>query len=88
MPVTARTERKVSPDSLGLRVFLVVLVSLGLATLEHLVSEDSPESLVYQAYLDSQVYRDQEVSEVIVVPVYVCEHGRGITWGIQPMEPL
>lgn len=55
----AHMERKVSLDTLGLKVFLVVLVSLGWAMLEHLDSEERLESLVYLVYLDSRVYRDQ-----------------------------
>lgn len=65
----ARTERKDSLDSLGRRVFLAVPVSLGSAMLEHLDSEESLESLVYQVYLDSQVYQDQEVSETSTRPM-------------------
>lgn len=57
----AHLERKVSLDTLGLKVFLVVLVILGLAMLEHLDSEESLESLVYQVYLGSRVYQDQKV---------------------------
>ena len=90
MLVSAQLERKVSLVSLGLKVFLVVLVSLGLVMLEHLASEEILESRVYQVYLDSRVYQDQEVSKAcmcggvwvcVCVCVCVCvfERGRGLT---------
>lgn len=69
---TARTERKVSLDSLDLRVYLVVPVTQGSATLEHPVSEESQESLVYMVYPVSPVYQDQEVSDASARPVRVC----------------
>lgn len=72
MLATAPTERKVSLDSLDLRVYLEVPVTQGSATLEHPVSEESRESLVYTVYPVSPVYQDQEVSEASARPVCVC----------------
>lgn len=72
MLATAPTERKVTLDSLDLREYLVVPVTQGSATLEHPVSEESRESLVYMVYLVSPVYQDQEVSEATARRVCVC----------------
>lgn len=69
----AHLGKKVSLDTLGLKVVLVVLVRLGLAMLEHLDSEENLEGLVYLVYLDSQVYQGQEVSkDNVCVCVCVC----------------
>lgn len=88
---TAHTERKVSLDFLDLRVYLVVPVTQGSATLEHPVSEENQESLEYTVYPVSPVYQDQEVSEASARPACVClcvfvcvfEQGRVITASTQ-----